>query len=696
MGELVRRIARDDLSTADGLVEREWLVTNGLGGYASGTLAGILTRRYHGYLIAVLPAPLGRVVMLNHLTERLRFYAENTDVFEAEATIISGTPRESQPSGAGLGRFLTEFHLEKGLPVWRYQVRDFVLEKTLMMPHMQNSVFITYHLLSGPRNVQLEVRPAFHFRPHESPVSAKIGDPYTLSVTAGQFRILGGTEFPALRLFIEADHHYFVLDDSLWQTQYQAEADRGYDSVGSLWSPGFFCMVLSPGRKTTLMASTEDWSRMRAINPAEAWTAEHTRRTQLLATAAAPVQEGFGAELVLAADQFIISPVGRTEDAVRARASGDELRTVIAGYHWFTDWGRDTMISLEGLSLVTGRTIEARWILRTFGHYIKQGLIPNRFPEHRVEAVYNTADATLWYFHAIDRYVEATGDRVTLRLLLPRLVAIVEHHLAGTMFGIGVDPKDGLLRQGEQGYQLTWMDAKVADWVVTPRRGKAVEINALWYNALCLLAKWLREEGAAIVDWESAGSGPAPPDPSKYATWADQVHESFNRRFWYEKGGYLYDVIDGESGDDPALRPNQILAISLPRPVLNPTYWEPVMQVVTERLLTPVGLRTLASSHPDYRSKYFGDLRARDAAYHQGTVWTWLLGPYIDAWLKLHPGEKQTARGFLRAFEPRLSEWCIGTINEIFDAEEPFKPRGCVAQAWSVAEVLRCLAKTSE
>ena len=250
-------------------------------------------------------------------------------------------------------------------------------------------------------------------------------------------------------------------------------------------------MVLKPGQSVSLDRLHGGLAPSSGDRPGRGLDAEQTRRSQLVATAADPLRSGFGAELVLAADQFIITPVGRTEDAVRARASGDEVRTVIAGYHWFTDWGRDTMISLEGLTLVTGRTIEARWILRTFGHYIQRGLIPNRFPEHDEEAVYNTADATLWYFHAIDRYLEATGDRVTLRLLLPRLVEIIEPIWRGTIFGIGVDPKDGLLRQGQEGYQLTWMDAKVGDWVVTPRRGKAVEINALWYNALCLLAQWL-------------------------------------------------------------------------------------------------------------------------------------------------------------------------------------------------------------
>jgi predicted glycogen debranching enzyme len=370
------------------------------------------------------------------------------------------------------------------------------------------------------------------------------------------------------------------------------------------------------------------------------------------------------------------------EDSARARAAGDEVRTVIAGYHWFTDWGRDTMISLDGLTLVTGRHLEAGYILRTFAYYVRDGLIPNLFPEGENRGLYHTADATLWYFHAVDRYMAATNDRPTLRLLLPTLCGIVDAHLEGTAFGIGVDPKDGLLRQGAEGYQLTWMDAKVGDWVVTPRRGKAVEINALWYNALRLLERWVRgEHGDAAA--------------KHFAERADQARASFNQRFWYEDGHHLYDVVDGEHGDDAACRPNQILAISLEHPVLDPGRWKAVLDTVERRLLTPVGLRSLAPGHPDYKAKYDGDLRARDAAYHQGTVWAWLIGPFVDAWLKVYPEDVGGAQRFLEGFVPHLGEACIGSISEVFDAEEPYTPRGCVAQAWSVAEVLRVWQKTT-
>jgi predicted glycogen debranching enzyme len=400
----------------------------------------------------------------------------------------------------------------------------------------------------------------------------------------------------------------------------------------------------------------------------------------LISAAVPELQTGLGAELTWAADQFIIIPVGRVQESARAQAAGEEARTIIAGYHWFTDWGRDTMISLEGLTLTTGRSAEARYILHMFAAHMRDGLIPNFFPDQTGDGLYHTADATLWFFHALHRYSALSGDREIISDLLPQLKDSIAHHQRGTRFGIGVDPADGLLRQGQDGYQLTWMDAKVGDWVVTPRRGKAVEINALWYNALRLLERWLRETGD-----ESA---------SEVAAAAERVAISFNRRFWCPQENGLYDVIDGEQGDDRSCRPNQIFALSLDYPVLEPARWETVLQTVAARLLTPFGLRSLAPGNPNYKSRYFGDLRSRDAAYHQGTVWAWLIGPFIDAWLRVYPERRAECRQFLTAFDAHLSEACLGTISEIFDGDAPYTPRGCAAQAWSVAEVLRMLIKT--
>jgi predicted glycogen debranching enzyme len=464
------------------------------------------------------------------------------------------------------------------------------------------------------------------------------------------------------------------------------EQSRGYAHEGDLGSPGFFHVDLGKHETVTLVGSTEKWEIVEVLNPVQALASERERRARLLDETTPEAREGFAAELVFAADQFVITPAGRFEEAARAHAAGDEVRTVIAGYHWFTDWGRDTMISLEGLTLTTGRWLEAGYILRTFAYYIRDGLIPNMFPDKATEGKYHTADATLWFFHALNRYFETTHDRTTLKLLLPALIDIVEHHLRGTKFNIHVDPADGLLAQGEEGYQLTWMDAKMGDWVVTPRRGKAVEINALWYNALQLVAKWLRQMGDEIA-------------AQRYDEHAQRARVSFNQRFWFAEGGYLYDVVDCNGQNDTydkSFRPNQIFAISLDNPVVNQERWNAVVDLVQKKLVTPVGLRSLSPDDPEYKPIYSGDLRSRDGAYHQGTVWAWLIGPFIDAWLKVHPDDTQGARKFLDTFPVHLSDDGLGTISEVFDAREPHMAGGCIAQAWSVAEVLRCWVKTSD
>ncbi len=676
MEELIRSIpwSGDNRSDVEPLLTREWLVTNGLGGYASGTVSGVVTRRYHGLLIAALPAPLGRTLMFTHLSEQLRLPDRRTWRLAGEE-FVGGLLDFEGP------RFLTEFRLERGLPVWRYDVTGFIIEKRILMPHMQNTVHVTYSLVSGTGTLRLKLRPSLHFRSHEDPINLPIREPYVLTAVDDRIEVAVGSPLPPLRMLVHGERKAFTVEGKIIrELHYRIEQSRGYESSGHLWSPGYFAVDLAAGQDATLVASTEPWEVIRDLNPADAFAAERERRTRLLSAAHIDARSGLAAELVLAADQFIVSPRGRAED-VRALAEGDELRTVIAGYHWFTDWGRDTMISLEGLTLTTGRYTEAGYILRTFSHYVHDGLLPNLFPERERGGLYHTADATLWFFHALHRYLLATGDRETLRFILPKLDQIVRAHMRGTRFGIHADPADGLLAQGEAGYQLTWMDAKVGDWVVTPRRGKAVEINALWYNALRLYEQWVAEERgdqAAAPIREQAG----------------RVQDSFNSRFWSDQLGYCFDVVDGEQGNDPSLRPNQIFAIALDHPVLRSERWEQVLGVVRDRLLTPVGLKSLAPDHPDYKPKYFGDLRSRDAAYHQGTVWAWLIGPFVDAWLKVHPGDKIGARSFLKGFDNHLSEACIGSISEIFDAEEPFVPRGCIAQAWSVAEVLRSWLKT--
>jgi predicted glycogen debranching enzyme len=660
--------------TADEL-DREWLVTNGLGGYASGTIAGLNTRRFHGWLISALPAPHGRMMMLNQIEEA---FCTGDHNYPLTADNLSRATQTDTVSP-----FLKSFRLENGLPVFTYETDAFTLEKRVCMVHLQNTTYITYRLLKGEG--RLELRPAIHVRPHEGALEGPKQEDYRFSAISKGYELAVATDLPPLRLAWLGSGTSFRLSlEQLKDLRYRTEQSRGYDWQGNLWSPGCFSVQLSEEGTASLVASTEEWDRVEALTPEAAFRSEGERRRRLLRMAPEEARSGMAAELVLAADQFLITPVGRTADAVQAHAIGDEVRTVIAGYHWFTDWGRDTMISLDGLTLATGRTREAEYILRSFAKYIHEGLIPNMFPEGKTSGLYHTADASLWFFHAANRYVQVTGDTETQEVLLPRLLDILEHHQKGTEFGIHVDPEDGLLAEGAEGYQLTWMDAKVDGWVVTPRRGKPVEINALWYNALCVAAGWLEELG----DYGRA---------AKLRGDAEKARESFNRRFWSEELGYCFDVIDspegGPDGNDPSLRPNQVLAISLPHPVLNEDWWVRVLDVVREQLLTPVGLRSLAPGDPNYKPKYDGDLRARDAAYHQGTVWAWLIGPFFDAWLKAHPDDWETAKTFLAGFDRSMSEAGIGTISEIFDAEPPFTPRGCIAQAWSVAEVLRCELK---
>ena len=655
------------------LVEREWLVTNGLGGYASGTLAGVITRGFHGYLVAALPIPHGRLMMLNDLVETVQLE-------DGSSVQLNGEERVNMPLRTQGAEYLREFQLQDGLPVWTYDIKGAQLEKTIVMLHRQNTVHIRYRT-TGNNCLRLMLRPSVNFRPHEAPVSTPISGTYALTVVEDAFEISSVDYIPSLRLLLYGQNISLTMDRTRFQEViYRIEASRGYAARGDLWSPGFFTVSLTADNPVTLVASAEPWETVRAVDPAYAQSAEQSRRKRLLFRAHPDARTGLSAELVFAADQFIIVPAGRVDDRLRAWAGGDEVRTVIAGYPWFTDWGRDTMISLEGLTLATGRHVEAGYILRTFSQYVRNGLIPNMFPEGQNRGVYHTADASLWFFHAIERYLSITNDEALLPQILPVLEQIIQWHLRGTDFGIVVDPVDGLLRQGASGYQLTWMDAKVDDWVVTPRRGKAVEVCALWYNALCLMQKWLLEFNRIDA-------------ANTLSSHASRARESFQKRFWYSRGNYLYDVVDGESGDDHSLRPNQILAISLDNPILDEDKWQPVLQIVKDKLLTPYGLRTLAPGEKDFKPKYDGDLRARDAAYHQGTVWPWLLGPFVDAWLKIYPHDARSVAEFLSAFDGHLEDGAIGSIGEIFDAEQPYTPRGCVAQAWSVAEILRCLVR---
>ena len=671
MADLLQDIVREvplDRADPGAVVDREWLVTNGLGGYASASIAGLSTRKYHGLLVAALPNPLGRTVMLNHVAEALLLPG-------GQHVVLTGEEHVGRDDIPGVAH-LRAFRLEGGLPVWEYAVGGIVLEKRIVMPHRQNTTYLLYRLLEGDARVQLELRPAVHFRHYEHDVTR--AGPTNYRITVSETYEIACDDGPAvLRLGVHGVEHAFTQDPRvLAEVSYRVEKARGYAAEGRLWSPGAFSATLTRHEGAALVVSTEPLATMTALTPEEALAAEQERRRRLLRLAPEVARERAAAELVLAADQFVITPAGRHRDAVRATAEGDEIRSVIAGYHWFTDWGRDTMISLEGLTLATGRVREARSILHTFAQYVRDGLIPNMFPDGSNEGLYHTADATLWFFHALDRYLAVTGDEAVVQRLLPILTDIAEQHLAGTRFGIRVDPGDGLLHEGAEGYQLTWMDAKCDGWVVTPRRGKPVEINALWYNAQNVLARLTeRLHGAAAA--------------ARWDEHAARTRAGFNARFWYADGGYLYDVVDGPQGDSTECRPNQVFAISLPHAVLDQDRWARVLRVVEERLVTPVGLRSLAPGSEHYAPRYFGALRERDAAYHQGTVWGWLIGPWVEAWRKVHPNDPAGAARWLDGLLAQLGEFGVGSVGEIFDAEPPYTPRGCIAQAWSVAELLR-------
>jgi predicted glycogen debranching enzyme len=649
----------------------EWLVANGLGGYASGSVDGPPMRRFHGWLIAALPAPLGRVLLVHALHEAIEL--------EGATPLALQPGRDAKPPVVARA----DFALKAGLPQWTFELADGVrLERSALVPHGQNTVHVRYRLIGATAAARLRIRPWLDFRPHEGLVGPEQHHAYATARIAPARCEFSRAESPVvLRMQVLGAAAAYTAEPQDWTSIPLAiERDRGYDHVTSAHGPGAFTVMLTPGEDAFLSAMTEPWAHLDGLPPEEAWEHELTRRVRLLASSEESLRQPDTFLLPLAADQFIVRPATRAVEDSQAYAVGAEPRTVIAGYPWFTDWGRDTMISLEGLTLVTGRHSEAHDILRTFALHVRHGLIPNMFPEGQCEGLYHTADATLWFFHALHRYDTVTGDHALVEELLPVLQDIVRCHRQGTVFNIRV-AADGLLAQGAPGVQLTWMDALVDGWVVTPRRGKAVEINALWHNALVLLAGWLERAGLTA-------------DADDLREEAARCRRAFNERFWNPSARRLNDVVDGEQGDDDACRPNQILAVAVPHSPLDRQYWPAVLESVTRELATPHGLRTLSPAHPDYKRVYFGDLRSRDAAYHQGTVWPWLMGPFVDAWLAVHP---EDAAGARRWIDPLLAHMvdggCVGSISEIFDAEPPFTRRGCFAQAWSVAELARLVVK---
>jgi predicted glycogen debranching enzyme len=623
--------------TLDEALGAEWLYTNGLGGFASSTVCGCSTRRYHGLLVAALAPPVRRTLLVSKLDETLWVgqipFELGTNEFE-DGTI--------HPAG---WQYLSSFDRPLGIPTFSFRFQDWRLEKKVWMEQRQNTTFVRYTLLAAPSACRLEVRPFcagtdFNAEQREGPGFGVTERDGTLEVQAG-----------ALSYRLSCDRPAGFVGATEWWRRFlhRVERERGLDMLADLFAPGTFSVAVLPGQPVTFRLTSErDPAPFEgALERAE----EHGRRFLGAADA-----EG---KLKLAASQFL----------VERRPEGS---SVIAGYHWFGDWGRDTMIALPGLALGTGQPQLAKDILRTFAGHVDQGMIPNCFGEQG-GAAYNNVDGTLWFFAAVDRYLRATEDGAFLREIFPTLEGIVDWHLKGTRYNIKVDPGDGLLYAGQEGVQLTWMDAKVDDWVVTPRIGKPVEVNALWFNAMCLMAAWARELQQEASDYQNL---------------AAQIGKSFRERFWHERG-YLYDVVDGPEGDDASLRPNQIFAVSLPYAAVYGPQAKAVVDIVERALLTPLGLRSLAPEDPRYIGQHTGDRWQRDASYHQGTVWSWLIGPFIDAHLRVYK-DKHRARQLLQGLLQHLdAEPGIGTISEVFDGDPPHRPRGCIAQAWSVAEVLR-------
>ncbi len=640
----------------------EWLETNGLGGWASSSITGCNTRRYHGLLVAATVPPAERMSLVSKLDDTI---IVNNQRFELSANNYGDV---ITPKGYN---FLTSF--TKGLfSEWLYEVDGISLRKTVTMVHGENTTLIIYEVLKAEQAFTLELLSLLSVRGYHSLMRANtsVNRDATFENDIFFTKLYDGTP----GIFIKVPGATFEHQPGwYYHFHYSVEEARGLDFTEDLFTPGKFSVQLKEGDTIGIILSTTDPSQKDAH---ELFLKEKLRKENLLHGTFIGSTEQI---LTLAADQFIVK---REISQGSSSAEKNDGATVIAGYHWFTDWSRDTMISLPGLCLATGRYDDAKKIIAAFAKTVSMGMLPNRFQDNGEAPEYNNVDGTLWYFIAAYKYLQATNDReFILREILPVLKDIIDWHFKGTRYNIHV-ADDGLLYAGEKGQQLTWMDARVGDWVVTPRMGKPVEIEALWYNVLKIFAEFLvmnGQENDASITNISAGI----------------VKKSFEEKFWYAEGNYLYDVIDENGNPDSSLRPNQLFAISLPFALIEGEQAASVLQIVTGKLYTPVGLRSLSPDDDRYIGIYGGDQRKRDAAYHQGTVWSWLLGPYADALMKVN-NDAVKVNQVIDNFTYHLSEAGIGTVSEIFDGDAPHYPKGCIAQAWGVAEILRVIKEYTE
>jgi len=637
---------------------REWLETNGLGGFSSSTITGLNTRRYHGLLVAATKPPVGRILLLSKLEETLVLNGRRYDLSANQY------PGIIHPQGY---KYQTGFRLDP-FPVFTYEVEGILIEKFVFMLYGENTTVIQYELRGKgddaanhqptTANCFLELRPLIAFRDYHNLVHENAALNSQIETDEALAVIKPDKDLPALYFAHDAEE---LAETSFWYRnfEYREERARGFDFTEDLFNPFVLKFNLNRRTEASIIASTE----RRDVRQAHTYRQEEIERRRRIVESA-PSRDELVTALTVASDQYLV-------------ARGLE-KTVIAGYHWFSDWGRDTMIALPGLALVRGRFDVARSILSEFARHVDRGMLPNRFPDAGETPEYNTVDATLWFFEAARSLLFYTNDYEFVRASLYEVLKdIIRWHVRGTRYGIQVC-EDGLLSAGETGVQLTWMDAKVGDWVVTPRQGKPVEIQALWYNAL----KIMEELAAKFSDATNQ---------TLYREMAERARMSFNSLFWNEDAASLFDVVDGDVRD-ASIRPNQIFAVSLHHSMLSRERARRVLETVENDLLTPYGLRSLSPQDPAYRPRYEGDSLARDGAYHQGTVWAWLMGPFITAYIKAHDESveaKERARAWLAPFHTHLNEAGLGHISEIFNGDAPHAPNGCIAQAWSVAEVLR-------
>ena len=644
------RLGADSFSTYEEGIKREWIIGNGLGGYASSTVIGAGTRTYHGLLVAATEDSPGRFLLLSSLDEEISIKEE---VYRLATHKYLDTVF---PTGFN---YLSKFILAP-FPLWVYQPGVFTVKKKVFMVHNSNTTCILYDIRSRKEGALLRIFPLVNSRNFHYTIRS--GD-LSFSQKAGSTGVkLESSNGFSLSLSSNLQYH----SDPVWyyNFEYDAEKQRGLNCQEDNFNPGYFECKLKLGTSHIFIAaSTGNVSSFTLEQVEELYTREVYRKNLLAFNSR--LTEPFALKLLRATDSFI----------VKKPSSGES--TVIAGYHWYADWGRDTMISLPGLLLISHRFEEAKYILINFARHCRKGLIPNSFLALGGEPIYNTVDASLWFIHAVGRYFAYTKDFLFLADVWDTIDSIIDNYRKGTDFGIGMDA-DYLIRQGPQ---LTWMDAKIGERAVTPRAGKACEINALWYNALKTVSNLGTLLGKNI---------------SSYETLADGVASNFEALFWNQETECLFDLVyqdeAGKQVKDPAIRPNQIFAVALPYTILSPEKEKAIVDRVEKDLLTPFGLRTLSSDHPLYKGHYHGDAVARDTAYHNGTVWPWLLGAYVKAYRKVHNYSKNSLeemRALLQGFDMHLETAGIGTISEVFDGDYPYSPGGCISQAWSVAEIFR-------